>query len=50
MMAVKLQHHSIICTSPGGHEGKGVGIKGGLIDNEESVWTKESRDIWDEEW
>ena len=50
MTVVRLQHQGLICNSPGGYEGQGISIQSGSINNEESVWAKESSGLWDEEW
>ena len=50
MTVVRLQHHSIICTSPGSYDGESVSIQSSSITDEGSVWTKESDGVWDEEW
>lgn len=55
IIEVRLQHHSIICTSttPDGYDGYTPpvsGGSGGTITDEGGVWTKESHNIWDEEW
>ena len=50
MTIVRLQHHSIMCTSPGGYDGQSVSIQSGSIINEGNVWTRESSSVWDEEW
>ena len=53
MAVVRLQHHNIICTSPGGYDNQKLGMRGGSgnqVNDEGSVWTKESGNIWDEEW
>ena len=41
MTVVRLQQQHIICTSPGGYEGRGVskyGGEGNQINNEDFVW------------
>ena len=53
ILEVCLQHHGIICTSPNGYDGKSINMSGGTgnqISDENSVWTKESSSVWDEEW
>ena len=53
MMAVKLQHQSIICVSQTATQGLGsdnlnYDANGG---NQSDAWTKESNgSVWDEEW
>ena len=53
MTVVRLQHHSIICASPNNLDGQNVSTfssGGGTVNEESSVWTKESHNVWDEEW
>ena len=41
MRVVTIQQQHIICTSPGGYEGRGLQMRGGdeyQIDDEEYVW------------
>lgn len=38
MRVVRIQQQHIICTSPGGYDGRSVGIQGDTIDDEEDVW------------
>ena len=53
MTVVRLQHHSIICTSPNSLDGRSLNISSGdgnQVSDENGVWAKESGNIWDEEW
>ena len=53
IIEVRLQHHSIICTSttPDGYDDSLVFVESdGTITDEGFVWIKESHNIWDEEW
>ena len=53
MTVVRLQHQSLICTSPNGYDGQGIGVSSSSIDDEGAVWTKEdtgSGGVWDEVW
>ena len=54
ILEVRLQHHGIICTStnPNGYDGYTTPVPGGggTIGDEGGVWTKESSNVWDEEW
>ena len=47
---VRLQQQHIICTSPGDNDGQSISIQSGSINDESSVWTKESSSVWDQEW
>ena len=47
---VRLQQQHIICTSPGDLDGQSISIQSGSINDESSVWTKESSGVWDQEW
>ena len=53
MTAVRLQQKHIICASPNGYDGQGIGVSSSSIDDEGAVWTKEdtgSGGVWDEVW
>ena len=53
MTVVRLQHQGLICTSPNGYDGQGIGVSSSSIDDEGAVWTKEdtgSGGVWDEVW
>jgi len=51
MIVVRLQHQSFICQSVTGTKGNaGIGYGGGSKNNTDEVRTKESGNVWDEEW
>ena len=53
MTVVRLQHQSLICTSPNGYDGQSISVSSSTINDEGGVWTKEetgSSGVWDEEW
>ena len=47
---VRLQQQHIICTSdPRDYDSQSLSIPGGVINDENFVWTRESG-VWDDEW